>query len=201
MFKPRDRRQLQRREKPRKAEKPETTFGRFVNFPSMVHGMARVSHQSTTARLQQAIIQAFYRLNESKDAYPLSVADHAGTYDGEVTFEVGFADGLFFDYLNQDTIQSLFTPLTSGKEYPVLDFLVVVAYRYFKGERKISLNFDHYILRFAFYSGAVEAALFHSKGTRRMPLDEFMNLVLKRVSTEIKQMGLKPINIESLKTL
>ena len=201
MPKPLDKRQPLRKKNLRETEKLQITLGRFVNFPSMIHGIARVSHQNTTTKLQQAIIQTFYKLNESKEKYTLSVADHVGTYNGEVTFEVGVADGLFFNFLNQDAFQNLCTPLKFGKEYSILDFLVVIAYRYFRGERKISLNFDHYIVRFAFYNGSVEATLFHSKGTRRMPLDEFLNLILKRLSNELKQMGLKPITVHTLKTL
>lgn len=201
MLRPQKRRQKRKKGKPRRTEKPEASFGRFINFPSILHGIARISHGNSTTTIQQAIIQALYRLNEFKDAYPLSVADHVGTYDGEVAFEVGVADGLFFDYLNQEALQKLCNPLKSGEEYTVLDFLIVVAYRYSRGEKRISLNFDHYILRFSFYNGEVDASLFHSKGTRRMPLDEFMNLIIRRITIEIKQIGLKPIKVESIKTL
>jgi len=200
MFRQRTRLEKRRKGKKRRAEKPEAFFGRFINFPTMIHGIAKISHENVTPLLQQAVIQALYNLNESKEAYPLSVADHAGTYDGEVTFEVGIADGAYFDYLDKDAMQKAYN-LKPGGEHAILDFLVIVAYRYLRDGKKISLNFDHYILRFSFYNREAEASLFHSKGTRRMPLDEFMAIVIRRITKEIGHMNLKPVKLESLKTL
>lgn len=201
MFRPPERRQMRRKVRLRKTEKPNGSFGLFINFPSMIHGVARISHENATVKIQQAIIQAFYSLNKLKDAYPISVADHVGTYNGEISFEVGVADGLFFDYLNQEALQKLYATLKSGEAHSILDFIIIIVYRYLREGKRISLNFDHHILRFLFYNREVEVSLFQSKGTRRMPLDDFLNLIISRVSSETRQMGLKPIKIENVKTL
>lgn len=200
MFRQQAKRQKRKKGKTRSPQKTEDPFGRFINFPSLIHGIAKISHENTTPMLQQAVIKAFYNLNEFKDAYPLSIADHAGTYNGEIAFEVGIADGTAFNYLDQETLQEAYNH-SKTDETTVLDFLVIVTYRYLRDGKKISLNFDHYILRFSFYNKEVETSLFHSKGTRRMPLDELMNLVIRRITKEVEQLDLKPIKVESLRTL
>jgi len=198
MFRPRGRR---RKGKPRRVEELRVSLGKFANFPSLVHGLVKISHENTTAKIQRAIIQAFYGLNEYREAYSLSVSGHVGIYEGWLTFEVGAANGLFFDYLDEEAVGKLYSPLESGKEYSILDFLVIITYHYSREGKRVPLNFDHHILRFLFHDGEVEVSLFHSKGTRRMPLDELLSTVISRISLEAKRSGLKPITIEKSRTL
>lgn len=189
--------------KTRRAEKTQISFslGEFTNFPSLTHGLASISHGNNMGKIQRIIIQALYNLNGHKDSYPVSVAGHAGAYEGELAFEVGVANGLFFDYLSEEILKELYSPLESGKEYSILDFLVIVTYHYSREKKRIPLIFDHHILRFSFNDGEVEVTLFHSKGTRRMPLDEFLNVIISRIKFEAKSAGLRPINVERLRTL
>ena len=196
-------RQRKRHGRPRRVEEPLSSFplGEFSNFPSIRHGSAIVSHGNSVNRIQRVIIKTLYDLNGHKDAYSVSVAGHDGTYDGEVAFEVGVANGLFFDYLNAEILKELCSPLESGKEYSILDFLVIVTYHYSREKKRIPLIFDHHILRFSFNDGEVEVTLFHSKGTRRMPLDEFLNVIISRIKVETKSAGLRPINVERMRTL
>lgn len=196
-------RRRKRHGRPRRVEEPLSSFplGEFSNFPSITHGSAIVSHGNSVNRIQRAIIKTLYDLNGHKDAYPVSVAGHDGTYDGEVAFEVGVANGLFFDYLNAEILKELYSPLESGKEYSTLDFLVIVTYHYSRNGKTIPLIFDHHVLRFSFNEGEFEVTLFHSKGTRRMPLDDLFNVIIKRIKVETKRSNLRPINIEKMKTL
>lgn len=202
MFRPtRRRRRKQVKKKKGKAEKTNNSLGRFANFPTILHGTASVTHENTIGKTQQAIVKAFYNLNSFKDTYPLSIADHPGTYNGEVSFEAGVADGLFFDFLDQENMQKLSASLNPKATPATLDFLLIVAYRYQRDGKRISLNFDHHIIRFSFYNKEVDVSLFQSKGTRRMPLDDLLNLVINRINQETKQMGIKPLKKEKMKTL
>ena len=187
--------------KHRQVKKEAFSFGKFTNFPFLVHGLAKISHDNTITKIQRSIIQTLYNLNGYKEAYPLSIADHAGTRNGEFAFETGIADGMFFDFLDEETAGKLFDFLESGKEYSILDFLVIVTYHYLKEERRTSLNFDHNILRFSFNEGIIEVLLFHSKGIRRMPLDDFLNKIINRIGLETKCLGLKPIKVEKIRAL
>lgn len=196
-------RRRKRQKKARRIEKPQISFplGEFTNFPSLTHGLAIISHENSTAKIQRAIIQALYNTNGHKDAYDVSVAGQAGNYEGELAFEVGVANGLFFDYLDEATLKELYNPLESGKEYSILDFLIIATYHYSRSGKRIPLIFDHHVLRFFFNVGEVELTLFHSKGTRRMPLDDFLNVIINKIKVEAKRSDLRPINIEKIRTL
>ena len=202
MFRPKGRRRKRQR-KTRRVEKPQISFplGEFANFPALTHGLAIISHENNASKIQRTIIQALYNLNGHKDAYAVSVAGQSGAYDGELAFEVGVANGLFFDYLNEEALKELYSPLESGKEYSILDFLIIATYHYSRKGKRIPLIFDHHILRFSFNNGEIEITLFHSKGTRRMPLDEFLNVIIDEIKMEAEHSDLRPIKIEKIRTL
>jgi hypothetical protein len=202
MLRPRRSRRLKQAKRKRgTTEKTSSSIGRFTNFPSMLHGTLTATHESPTARVQQAIAHAIYNLNTFKYQYPMSIADHPGTYKGEASFEAGVADGVFFDFLDQENVQKLSATLNTKTAPATLDFLLIVIYRYERDGKRISLNFDHHIIRFSFYNKELELSLFHSKGPRRMPLDELLELVIKRINLEAEQMGVKPLKTEKMKTL
>ena len=167
----------------------------------MNHGLAIVSHQNSVTRIQLAIIQALYSLNGHKNDYAVSVSGQSGTYEGELAFEVGVANGEFFDYLNEEMLKELYGSLESGRDYTVLDFLVIATYHYSRSGKKIPLTFDHHVLRFAFNGREVDINLFHIKGTRRIPLDEFLNVIIGKIREEAKHSKLRAISVEKMWTL
>lgn len=177
------------------------SFGRFADFPSIIHGTAKITHKTSATRLQRAIAETLRDLNGYRMPQVLSVASHSGVHEGEAAFEVGVADGLYFDYLDEETFKRLVKPLRAGKFFPVLDVLIIVSYHYSRNGRRVSLNFDHHLLRFIFKKEELDLYLFHLKGIRRIPLDEFLNHVLDRVRERMEEKRLETFKIEYLRTL
>ena len=176
-------------------------LGRYDNFPTIIHGIVRLLHQIPLPTLQQLLIASLHEINGRKEPYEISVADHPGTYQGELSFEVGVAEGVYFNYLDNNELNRLYESLSSKGLFGVLDFLIIVGYHYSRGGKKIALKFDRNILRFIFYENMVELSLFNEKGIRRMPLDEFLNYVIKNLNQKIEKNDLPQLKVEHFRTL
>ncbi len=178
-----------------------SSSGEFTNFPSINHGYARATFDDHPAKLQRSIIRALRKLNGLNKEYPISISGRAGTYKGRVVFEVGVAEGIYFNYLDDEVVKELFKFIRSRRLYPILDFLIIVTYHYSRVGKNVRLNFDYHQLRFLFNNHGFEMRLFNSKGIRRMPLDEFVNIVLNNIKDEVKQESIKSMNVEELEVL
>lgn len=176
-------------------------LGRYDNFPTIIHGIARLSHQIPQPKLQQLLIASFHEINGHKEPYEISVADHPGTYQGELSFEVGVAEGIYFNYLDNNELNRLYESLSAGGLFEILDFLIIIGYHYSREGKKIALKFDRHILRFLFYENTLELNLFHERGIRRMPLDDILNYVIKTLSQKIEKTGLPLLKVEYFRTL
>lgn len=177
------------------------SLGRFTNFPSIIHGTVKISHKTSNTRLQRIIVEALRDLNGYTIPQILSVASDSGTRKGEVSFEVGVADGLNFHYIDDETYTEIIKPLKTRISFPVLDVLIIVLYHYTKNGKTIPLNFDHHLLRFTFKKGELNAYLFHIKGIRRIPLDDLLHQVINRIKGKMTRNRLKTFKIESFRTL
>ncbi|MFQ6075954.1 MAG: hypothetical protein ACE5Z5_07455, partial [Candidatus Bathyarchaeia archaeon] len=171
--------------------KRTTSLGVFSGTPHPIHGIAQLTHGGPASRLQRAVVQSLYEMNGSKEARPLSVAGRPGTYDGEVSFQIGVGNGVYFDYLDAETLGELFELMNRRNALPVLDFLIVVTYHYLRGGKRVALRFDHHLLRFVFHKDRVELLLAHTKGIRRTPLDELLSRVIGRIIREAERQRLK----------
>jgi hypothetical protein len=166
-----------------------------------VHGVAEVFHNDPSFKVQTSTIEALRKLNGYKESYPLSVSGHLETYRGVLGFEVGVAEGVFFNNLDDKTVRRLCDPLNSSNSYHILDFLIIATYHYSSQGKMLALNFDHYLLRFIFNYEGFELRLFHSKGTRRMPLDELLNRVFDKIRERMQQSFLEGITVKYIKSL
>jgi hypothetical protein len=185
----------------KKRKQQKSSLGRFTNFPSIIHGTVKISHKTSNTRLQRIIAEALRDLNGYTTRQVLSVASDSGTRKGEVSFEVGVADGLNFHYIDEETYTEIIKPLKARKSFPVLDVLIIVLYHYTKNGKTIPLNFDHHLLRFTFKKGELNAYLFHMKGIRRMPLDDLLHQLINRIKGKMTKNRLKTFKIESFRTL
>ncbi len=175
-------------------------LGRFSGSIPLAHMPLQLSHENTISRMQNAIIQSLHRLNGNVERWPLSVAGREGASEGELSIEVGVANGMVFDYMNAQTVRSLYGFLGSGKTFPILDFLVVATYHYHRAGKKVALKFDHFLFRFTFHEGRVEVLLSHIKGPQRMPMDGVLNRVLRGIREEAERQRLKAIIVDQSRT-
>jgi len=179
----------------------KTQLGIFTNFPTIIHGFAKFTYKEHVAKIQRTIVRAFYKFNGSNETYMISPASRAGTYQGTLGFEVGIAEGTYFNNLNEKMTEKLYRSITPWKHYPILDFLIIVTYHYKLKRKKVNLNFDYNHLRFIFSENELEVRLFHSKGTRRMPLDELISRIMNSINQEMEKRAMEPFSVIELYVL
>ena len=183
-----------------RSQKSWDSFGIFQNFSSLIHGTVKIFHKTSSKKLQQIIVNAFKLLNELRIEQVLSAAGNTSLQKGVIAFEVGIANGLYFEFLNEVTLTKLAKYLQQNI-FSIIDVLIIVTYHYFKKEKKIPLNFDHYILRLVFHSKELDLYLYHVKGIRRMNIDEFLNYIIELIKKQIIKHHLKTFNVKYFKTL
>jgi len=192
---------LMNKTKSRLKPQSKRSLGIFNNFPTIVHGIAEVVYNDPLFKVQYATIKALQDLNYHKEVYPLSVSGQIGIYRGILGFEVGVADGIFFNYIDDENVQSLCKPLSPSRTYHLLDFLVIATYHYFSRGKRVALNFDHHQIRFIFNNRRLKVRLFHSKGTRRTPLDELLNRVFNNIRERMWRSSLGGLTVKYMKIL
>jgi len=176
-------------------------LGEFTNFASITHGRVRAIFEDHPDKVQRSVIRALRKLNGLNEEYPISISGRAGTLEGKVGFEVGVAEGVYFNYLDDEAAKKLCESIGPRRIYSNLDFLVIITYHCGREGKSVRLNFDYHQLRFLFDKKGFEMRLFHSKGIRRMPLDEFINQVLSGVRGEMNQESLEPLTIKEFAVL
>jgi hypothetical protein len=187
--------------KGRMKNQPKRSLGIFTNFPSIVHGWAEAFHNNQQHEVQKATIRALQELNNHREPYRINVSSESRTYKGILGFEVGVGEGVFFTYLDDETVQRLYNSSSSRIHYHHLDFLIIVTYHYYKHNKTIALNFDHFQLRLIFNKQKIEAQLFHNKGTRRVSLDEILNRIFDEISKRLLKSALDGLTIRNMKTI
>jgi len=174
-------------------------LGRYENFPEVIHGVARFTFKSQLKEVQQAILRALQQLNQ--EVCSLNAITPHLSPDVNVSFEVGIAEGVEFNFLDKEELYR-FQKSIIEKELPILDFFCVVRYHVVKDKRKrVPLKFDYHMLRFMFQENSMELRICHERGTQRIPLEDLITFVTKRMNEELSQKQLKPLNLEYLRTL
>jgi hypothetical protein len=183
-----------RRALKRRVTQVTNSLGLFTNYPQLVHGLARLTVEAPRGEIQFSIIKALRQFNGDKRRHSFHISGHRGDYPGELGFEVGVADGLYFYYLDTDAENLFTTALSKKRSFDTLDFLFVVTYHYARDGRMNPLRFDYHHLRFRFRVGGFEICLFHSKGIRRLPLDEVMSTILAAIKEEFQLSGIAMVD-------
>ena len=118
-----------------------------------------------------------------------------------VLFDFGIADGLTFNYLDEEMLK-LSVDAVSKEAVSTLDFICIVRYYKTISRRRYKpLRFDYYIMRFRFYDGGGSIQIYHEKGTRRLPIDDLIGLIIRRVNRELVGSKQPKITVEHKRTL
>lgn len=121
--------------------------------------------------------------------------------DIEVSFEVGVAEDVEFNYLDKEELDRFQKGIVE-KELPILDLFCVVRYHVVNDiKKRVPLKFDYHLLRFTFQKNSMELRICHERGTRRVPLEDLITFITKRINEELSKKQLKPLNLEYLRTL
>ena len=186
------------------ATKLVSTFGKFDNFPDQIHGRLKIGHRTSIFKIYQIIIQTLNKLNNFTTKLKVNDTDHSKRLERLMVFEVGIADGSYFQFLDHETMIKLsrYHQLIKNQQISVLlDVLVIISYHYYRQNKKISLNSDHNILRFIITPKLLNIYLFNAKGIRRLPLDQFLQRLFNKLHEEMKRQHLKTFTIEAFHAL
>ena len=187
--------------KGRRKKQVKPSLGIFRNFPTMIHGTGEAVHNDQMYKIQQATIMGLKELNNYREPYPLSISGKSGTYMGTLGFEIGIADDIYFNYLDDETVQKLYKLLNPKRNYRLLDFLIIVTYHYTQQKKSIALNFDYFHFRLIFNKRKIECRVFHNKGIRRMSINELINRIFERIRKSMIQSSLGILTVRRTKTL
>jgi hypothetical protein len=170
--------------------------GIYENFPDLHHGVAVFSCGAGCRAVQRALIRLFHRINVGGEPVEAPVLSSQGI---SLFFEIGVADGLVFNFIDDEEMARWVGLLTEDKrEIKTLDFILIARYYVSREGRRRPLRFDYYILRFIFGSEALEIRVHHERGTRRLPIDDLLRLLGEKISLELKRLGEAPLRLESL---
>jgi len=131
-----------------------STYGVFGNFPSKIHYTGFLKISIPLRDYARAIVESTIHLNALRDTIS-TTGVKTGKLAVNRSFEVGIANNLVFNFLNEPEINHLRAVLTSEKRDPSLswlDFILFVHYRYSRhtSSRPIALRFDQYFIRCSF---------------------------------------------------
>jgi hypothetical protein len=166
-------------------------LGRYENFPENVHGITPFEYQDSAKAVQNAILCTFHRLNQ--EAFDLGAVTPYLKQNCEVSFEFGVADGVGFNFLDQKELEQCLKSVDET-EVETLDFFFVVRYhRVGDGGKRVPLRFDYCVLRFSFQEGGLELRIRHERGTRRVPLDDLTDFLVKQINVELSRRQFAPL--------
>jgi len=166
-------------------------LGRYENFPETVHAVALFDYQDSAKEVQKAILCALHQLNHER--YDLDAVTPYLKQKCEVGFEFGVAEGFDFNFLDQKEVDQCLRSVAE-KELQTLDFFFVVRYHIIReGSRRVPLRFDYHVLRFSFQESGLELRIRHERGSQRVPLDDLIDFIAKRINVELSQRQLTPL--------
>lgn len=166
-------------------------LGRYENFPESVHAVALFEYQDSARKVQKAILYALHHLNH--ECYDLDAVTPYLKQKCEVGFEFGVAEGFDFNFLDQKELDQCLRSVAE-KELQTLDFFFAVRYHLTReGGKRVPLRFDYHVLRFSFQESGLELRIRHERGTQRVPLDDLIDFIAKRINAELSRRELTPL--------
>jgi len=176
-------------------------LGRYDNFPTTIHHIARFTYQISTQQLQQAMLHVFHQLNQQTD--DLKNVTRASPANCKVDFEFGIADEVTFNFIDKEEYDRIQTSLKQNTNaFRILDFFCATRYHVTDAEGKRKpLKFDCNLLRFSFSRRVMEIFLVHERGIQHIPLEDLVTFLIRQINKELKQRSLKILTTKTLRTL
>jgi hypothetical protein len=143
------------------------------------------------------MLQFLNRLNEKKES--LSLPEFT-RHKIRVELEVGVADGLAFEYFNEESLERCLNAILKNA-LSVLDLFFVVRYYVHDGVKRKPLKFDYYIVRFLFKEKEIEMLVHHERGPRHLAVDELIRFYFNRINRELKAKKMSTLEQISIQTV
>jgi len=169
-------------------------LGVYEGFPNAYHGFARVKFNTSLSELQTTILSTLYKLNGQK------INDNLARLIGsnvEVIFEVGVANGLTFNYIDEEELKILFRE-SREKNFSILDFLCIIRYYALRSGKRRALRFDYYLFRILFVGREFEIRVFHEKGLQRISAKDLIKFLIEKINLELSKRRKGSIEIKYL---
>jgi hypothetical protein len=163
-------------------------LGVYNNYPKAVHNIADFALSISNKRLQTALVQTFYKLNN--ETLTLEEVATPSIPRCAVTFEFGVAEDTDFSYLDIEERDRLLKTIKK-KPLPLIDFLCIIRYCKMQTEKKTTLKSDCYMLRFQFDKEATQMQIFHEKGLMYVSPKDLPEFTIRRINSEFPKKALK----------
>jgi hypothetical protein len=173
-------------------------FGCYENFPETSHGIARLSYDILTIDLQESILHALHNLNFG-EIWKDHISPHIPS-NSEVLFEFGIAENIFFNYLDEKMLSYSCRRIREQK-LSFFDLLCIIRYYQLGSANKKPLRFDYHMVRFTFEKKNMEIRSFHQKGTRRIPTEDLILIMVEAINKELLRRRINPISLETMYSL
>ncbi|MBS7644086.1 hypothetical protein KEJ26_05900 [Candidatus Bathyarchaeota archaeon] len=176
-------------------------LGKYDRFPATIlHCSALLSHKNPIAKLQLLLIRSLKALNDKINKYSASVTDYLGKFEGEISFEVGIAEGIYFNYLDEEEVKRLSEWVSSHGVFSSLDMILIIRYHYVRGKKRVPLRADRYLLRFILHTSRIELYLFHEGGIMRITPEEVLAFIVDHINHYAQLEGLEKLHLEYIQT-
>ncbi|MEM2341184.1 MAG: hypothetical protein QXX94_02255 [Candidatus Bathyarchaeia archaeon] len=176
--------------------KGRENLGVYINFPNVYHGAAQLEFNIPINDLQRIMLNTLYKLNGQSAGASLSSLIGPSI---DVIPEFGVAEGLTFNYLNNDTLNMILN-LINKRSVRILDFFCIMRYyKLMEGKRR-SLRFDYYFLRFLFNNKFFEVQVFHERGLGRISIEDLIKFLVKNINMNLLKEGADLVKIRNLAT-
>lgn len=154
--------------------------------------MTTFSTSAQIKKLQQTLIQTLQKTNEEKfNSHDVAIPS---LFQCTVIFEFGIAEANNFNYLDEEETDKVLEAI-KRKPLQIMDFFCAVRYYKIQNERKASLKFDYYMMRFIFNKDSVELQVFHEKGPRYVSPEDIAKFVADRINKAHPQKVLEALEI------
>nr|MDO8100272.1 hypothetical protein [Candidatus Njordarchaeota archaeon] len=159
-------------------------LGIYHDFPPFTHLDIRFSTRVPTPKTIALITGGIGKLNDLEERVNTWVAGRSGMFSVDRTFEVGIAEGLYFNYLDKREVEriSKLSPPPS-----TIDFIVYINYRYLKRDKVVSLLSDRYLLRVSVDSSSIK--VFQMGGLRRTAPEDLITTIIGSINSQAKSSG------------
>jgi hypothetical protein len=154
-------------------------LGVYEGFPATVHKIMHFRISISNRSLQQKLVKSLHALN--KQAFSLEKLADLSVPGFQAVFEFGIAEADGFNYLNEDETRGALKAIVK-KPLQTMDLFCVVRCHRSVSEKRASLKFDYFMIRFMFNEGLMDAYAFHERGPRYTSPEDIINVIVNKVN-------------------
>jgi len=165
-------------------------LGLYENFPKTIHKTAPFATSISNKRLQQALIQTLQQTNTEN--FNLEEIANPSVPQCTVILEFGIAEANNFNYLDMEETNKVLKVIRKNP-LQIMDFFCALRYYKIQNEKKTSLKFDYYMIRFIFNKNSITMQIFHERGPRYISPEDIANFVANKIDETFSKKILKTI--------